>query len=208
MIENEVIVSKLQAEGIDEKLAIGISFETEEALGAWVGAAKTFTTKPKDISEYTVDELKKLADGGTVKHLQALLDKTRTEATKVTTTTETKKEAEISPELKAMQETLAKILTDNETSKADSQKAKFDAYVETKTKGFDPLEVTMLKASMSSTATNADIDTAVENYRALMVKRGLRSYSSFSSSTKTAGDLDAETSKAIKDFVDKKTTKK
>ena len=205
MIENEVIVSKLQSEGIDEKLAIGISFETEEALGAWVGAAKTFTTKPKDISEYTVDELKKLADGGTVKHLQALLDKTRTEAIKKPTE---EKPIEISPELKAMQETLAKILTDNETSKADSQKAKFDAYVETKTKGFDPLEVTMLKASMSSTATNADIDTAVENYRALMVKRGLRSYSSFSSSTKTAGDLDAETSKAIKDFVDKKTTKK
>lgn len=205
MIENEVIVSKLQAEGIDEKLAIGISFETEEALGAWVGAAKTFTTKPKDISEYTVDELKKLADGGTVKHLQALLDKTRTEAIKKPTE---EKPAEISPELKAMQETLAKILTDNEASKADSQKAKFDAYVETKTKGFDPLEVTMLKASMSSTASNAEIDTAVENYRALMVKRGLRSYSSFSSSTKTAGDLDAETSKAIKDFVDKKTTKK
>jgi len=208
MIENEVIVSKLQAEGIDEKLAIGISFETEEALGAWVGAAKTFTTKPKDISEYTEVELKELADGGKVKTLQALLDKTRTEARKSTTTTEQKKEVETSPELKAIQETLASIVAANETAKAETIKVKFDAYVETKTKGFDPLEVSMLKATISSTATNAEIDTAVENYRALMVKRGLRSYSSDSSSAKGTGDLDSDTSKAIKDFVAKKQTKK
>lgn len=207
MIENEVIVSKLQAEGIDEKLAIGISFETEEALGAWVGAAKTFTTKPKDISEYTVDELKKLADGGTVKHLQALLDKTRTEAAGKKTEEKTI-EVQPSPELKAIQDALALLTTDIQSTKEATKKAQFDAYVETKTKGFDPLEVTMLKSSISATASNAEIDTAVENYRVLMVKRGLRSYSSFLSSTKTAGDLDAETSKAIKEFVDKKTTKK
>lgn len=206
MIENEVIVNKLQSEGIDEKLAIGISFETEEALSAWVGTAKTFTTKPKDISEYTEDEFKKLADEGKVKTLQSLLDKTRTEArVKIDTV---KPATEISPDLKAIQDALALITTDLKSTKEEAQKAKFDTYVESKTKGFDPLEVTMLKSSISSTATNADVDKAVENYRALMVKRGLRSYSSEQSSGKPAGALDADFSKAIKGFVTDKTTKK
>lgn len=207
MIENEVILNKLQSEGIDEKLAVGIQFETSEALDAWVGAAKTFTTKPRGIEEYNEDELKKLADGGTVKALQALLDKTRNEAkAKIEPKTEAK--TEVSPELKAIQDALALISTDLKSTKEEAAKAKFDAYVETKTKGFDPLEVTMLKSSIATTATNADIDKAVENYRALMVKRGLRSYSSNASSDKSQTGLDADTSNAIKNFVANKTTKK
>ena len=206
MIENEVIVSKLQSEGIDEKLATGIQFETEEALNAWVGTAKTFTTKPRGIEEYNEDELKKLADGGTVKALQALLDKTRAEAKGKPEPP--KPAVEQSPELKAIQDKLDLLMGDIKSTKEATQKATFDAYVETKTKGFDPLEVTMLKSSISSTASKADIDKAVSDYRALMVKRGLRSYSSESSSSKAAGELDADFSKAIKSFVSDKTTKK
>lgn len=206
MIENEVIVSKLQSEGIDEKLAGGIQFETEEALNEWVGIAKTFTTKPRGIEEYNAEELKKLADEGKVKGLQALLDKTRAES-KIKPT-ETKPTTEVSPELKAIQDKLDLLMSDVKESKEATKKAQFDAYVETKTKGFDPLEVTMLKNSISSTATNAEIDKAVSDYRALMVKRGLRSYSSESVSSKAAGELDTDTSKAVKDFVASKTTKK
>lgn len=206
MIENEVIISKLQSEGIDEKLAGGIQFETEEALNEWVGIAKTFTSKPRGIEEYNADELKKLADEGKVKGLQALLDKTRAEA-------EGKPEPQIpateaSPELKAIQEALALITTDLKATKEEAQKAKFDAYVETKTKGFDPLEVTMLKSSLSIAATNAEIDAAVDKYRQLMVSRGLKSYSTNSSSSYSAGKLDADFSSAVKSFVTDKTIKK
>jgi len=207
MIENEVIVSKLQSEGIDEKLAGGIQFETEEALDAWVGIAKTFTTKPRGIEEYNADELKKLADEGKVKGLQALLDKTRSEA-KGKPTEPAKPATEVSPELKAIQDALALITTDLKESKESTKKAQFDAYVETKTKGFDPLEVTMLKSSLPITATNAEIDAAADKYRQLMVSRGLKSYATSSSSSNPAGKLDADFSSAVKSFVTDKTTKK
>ena len=204
MIENEVIVSKLQSEGIDEKLAIGISFETQEALDAWVGTAKTFTAKPKDITEYTEDELKKLADGGTVKTLQALLDKARSKPAEQSKPAETV----VSPELKAIQDKLDLLMGDIKTTKETTAKAQFDAYVETKTKGFDPLEVTMLKSSLPITATNAEIDAAADKYRQLMVSRGLKSYATSSSSSAPAGKLDADFSSAVKSFVTDKTTKK
>jgi len=207
MIENEVIVSKLQSEGIDEKLAGGIQFETVEALDAWVGIAKTFTTKPRGIEEYNADELKKLADEGKVKGLQALLDKTRSEA-KGKPTEPAKPATEVSPELKAIQDALALITTDLKESKESTKKAQFDAYVETKTKGFDPLEVTMLKSSLPITATNAEIDAAADKYRQLMVSRGLKSYATSSSSSNPAGKLDADFSSAVKSFVTDKTTKK
>ena len=207
MIENEVIVSKLQSEGIDEKLAGGIQFETVEALDAWVGIAKTFTTKPRGIEEYNADELKKLADEGKVKGLQALLDKTRSEA-KGKPTEPAKPATEVSPELKAIQDALALITTDLKESKESTKKAQFDAYVETKTKGFDPLEVTMLKSSLPITATNAEIDAAADKYRQLMVSRGLKSYATSSSSSAPAGKLDADFSSAVKSFVTDKTTKK
>ena len=199
MIENEVIVSKLQSEGIDEKLAIGISFETQEALDTWVGTAKTFTTKPKDITEYTEDELKKLADGGTVKTLQALLDKARSKPAEVKPT-----ETVVSPELKAIQDKLDLLMGDIKTTKETTAKAQFDAYVETKTKGFDPLEVTMLKSSLPITATNAEIDAAADKYRQLMVSRGLKSYATSSSSSVNASDGDKSVSDSVKRLQEKR----
>jgi len=207
MIENEVIVSKLQSEGIDEKLAGGIQFETVEALDAWVGIAKTFTAKPRGIEEYNADELKKLGDEGKVKGLQALLDKTRSEA-KGKPTDPAKPATEVSPELKAIQDKLDLLMGDIKTTKETTAKAQFDAHVETKTKGFDPLEVTMLKSSLPITATNAEIDAAADKYRQLMVSRGLKSYATSSSSSAPAGKLDADFSSAVKSFVTDKTTKK
>ena len=203
MIENEVIVSKLQSEGIDEKLAGGIQFETMEALDAWVGVAKTFTTKPRGIEEYNADELKKLADEGKVKGLQALLDKTRSEA-KGKPTEPAKPATEVSPELKAIQDALALITTDLKESKESTKKAQFDAYVETKTKGFDPLEVTMLKSSLPITATNAEIDAAADKYRQLMVSRGLKSYATSSSSSVNASDGDKSVSDSVKRLQEKR----
>lgn len=200
MIENEIVVNKLKEEGIDENLAVGISFESEEALNTWVGTAKTFTAKPKDIKDYTADELKSLADSGSAKNLQSLLDKIR--ANKVEP-----KPVEVSPDLKAFQDKLDLIANELKANKEESLKAKFDSYVDAKTKNLDPLEVTMLKSTLPITATSADVDKAVSDYRALMVKRGLKAYSSESASSKSAG-LDANFSSAVKDFVTSKTTKK
>lgn len=198
-IESEVIISKLQSEGIDEKLAAGISFETEEALNAWVGIAKTFVTKPKAMSEYTADELKTMADKGELKNVQSLLDKIRTESSKKV---EPEKKGDTNPELEALKAKLAEIQQSIESSTAQTALEKRDAVINAKTKGLEPFEVSLLKSSIKSDATEADIDKTISDYRALMVKRGLKGYATEQSSGKSG--LPSDWSDATKKFVESK----
>jgi hypothetical protein len=198
-IESEVIIGKLQSEGIDEKLAAGISFETEEALNAWVGTAKTFVTKPKAMSEYTADELKTMADKGELKNVQSLLDKIRTESSKKV---EPEKKGDTNPELEALKAKLAEIQQSIESSTAQTALEKRDAVINAKTKGLEPFEVSLLKSSIKSDATEADIDKTISDYRSLMVKRGLKGYATEQSSGKSG--LPSDWSDATKKFVESK----
>lgn len=198
-IESEVIIGKLQSEGIDEKLAAGISFETEEALNAWVGTAKTFVTKPKAMSEYTADELKTMADKGELKNVQSLLDKIRTESSKKV---EPEKKGDTNPELEALKAKLAEIQQSIESSTAQTALEKRDAVINAKTKGLEPFEVSLLKSSIKSDATEEDIDKTISDYRALMVKRGLKGYATEQSSGKSG--LPSDWSDATKKFVESK----
>jgi len=198
-IESEVIIGKLQSEGIDEKLAAGISFETEEALNAWVGTAKTFVTKPKAMSEYTADELKTMADKGELKNVQSLLDKIRTESSKKV---EPEKKGDTNPELEALKAKLAEIQQSIESSTAQTALEKRDAVINTKAKGLEPFEISLLKSSIKSDATDADIDKTISDYRSLMVKRGLKGYATEQSSGKSG--LPSDWSDATKKFVESK----
>lgn len=201
-IESEVIIGKLQAEGIDEKLASGISFETEEALDAWVGTAKTFVTKLKSISEYTKEELKTMADKGEFKNLQSLIDGIRGEYSKPKPPI---KEGEPNPELEALKTKLATIEQNIASSNTQSALEKRNAYINEKTKGLDTLEIELLRNAVPAGATNADIDKSIADYRALMVKRGLKGYSTEASSGK--GGLSSEWAESTKKFVESKTKK-
>lgn len=198
-IESEVIISKLKSEGIDEKLAAGISFETEEALNGWVGVAKTFMEKPKSIGEYTADELKTMADKGELKNVQSLLDKIRTEASKKV---EPEKKGDTNPELEALKAKLVEIQQSIESSTAQTKLEKRDAAINAKAKGLEPFEVSLLKSSIKSDATEEDIDKTISDYRALMVKRGLKGYATEQSSGKVG--LSNDWADATKKFVESK----
>ena len=187
MIENEVIINKLATEGIDAGLAIGVQFETEEALNTWVGTAKTFMEKPKALNEYTLDELRQGADKGEFKNVQSLLDKIRSEA-KTPKTVTVPEPPTPNADIEAFKAQFEEIKNAGIAQQESLKKAALDAYVSSKTAGFDPLEVAMLKASLPATATEADIDKAVSDYKALMVKRGLRSYATDSASAKSETD--------------------
>jgi len=204
-IESEVIIGKLQSEGIDEKLASGISFETEEALNAWVGTAKTFVEKPKAISDYTVEELKTMADKGELKNVQSLLDKIRTEVAKKVDPSKTDQKKDENPELEALKTKLAQIEAGLESSKTQSALEKRNEYIAEKSKGLESFEVELLKSATPADATNADIDKRIADYRALMVKRGLKGYSTEQSSGKTG--LSSDWADSTKKFVESKTKK-
>lgn len=74
-LEKTVITDALKKEGLDESLADGLSFETEDAMNGWIGKAKNFTTfKASDFDKFTPEQLKEFANKRESKVLQSLLD--------------------------------------------------------------------------------------------------------------------------------------
>lgn len=208
MIEDSIIVSKLQAEGIDEKLATGVQFETEEALNAWVGNAKTFVTKPKDISEYNEDELRRLADEGKVKPLQSAFDKIRAEAA-----AKFKKPDDTNNPLldtiRVMKEEVDALKAGLQVTRQETEAQKFDLTVEKYSQGLDPYEVNLIKSTLSTNSAEADVKKSFEDYRSLMVKRGLTSYKPGDSSEKgKTGGLGDGDKASITSFIEREKAKK
>lgn len=208
MIEESIVVSKLQSEGIDTKFATGVQFETEEALDAWVGNAKTFVTKPKDISEYNEDELRKLADEGKVKSLQSAFDKIRAEAA-AKSKPKPDESNPISDMIKSMKEEVDALKAGLQASRIDTETHKFNSTVEKYANGLDSYEVGLIKSTLSLATPETDIKKAFDDYRELMVKKGLTSYKSGESSEKDSKVGLGEGDKAsIASFIEREKAKK
>ena len=189
MITKEQIISKLKAEGIDEKFADGMLFETEEALSAWVGNAKTLLVKPKDLKDYTIDELKALADKGEVRNLQSLLDKVRTDAAKgqptptpAPTPTPT---PTTSPELAAMQAKLDELLKDKKVSERNSKISKFS-------EGMTDLQKKILSSYIPEDADDATMESIIKEYKNELTAAGVKDFSVGGSNDKKDGALDSD----------------
>ena len=61
-LEQTEIVNELKAQGINESLGNGLSFETTEDLSSWVSAYKTsLPPKAKEIQDYTKEEIEAIA---------------------------------------------------------------------------------------------------------------------------------------------------
>lgn len=207
MIEEAIVVSKLQEEGIDAKFATGVQFETEEALSAWVGTAKTFMTKPKDISEYNEDELRKMADEGKVKALQSAFDKIRAEA--IAKGKKTPDETPLADMLSALKVELENLKTGFQATKQDTEAQKFSLTVDKYAQGLEPYEVNLVKASLSTTSAEQDVKKAFDEYRAQMVKKGLTAYKSGESSEKgKSGGLGDGDKASIAAFIEREKAKK
>ena len=208
MIEESIVVSKLQSEGIDTKFATGVQFETEEALNAWVGNAKTFIAKPKDISEYNEDELRKLADEGKVKSLQSAFDKIRAEAS-AKSKPKPDESNPLSDMIKSMKEEVDALKAGLQASMIDTETQKFNSTVEKYANGLDSYEVSLIKSTLSLASPETDIKKAFDDYRERMVKKGLTSYKSGESSEKDNKVGLGEGDKAsITSFIEREKAKK
>lgn len=83
MLEKDVIINKLKAEGVSDTLGANLAFETADELDAWVNSYKSTTPKEKKLQDYTLDELEEIAKDPQfkgAKGLQGFLDKERQKA--------------------------------------------------------------------------------------------------------------------------------
>jgi len=206
MLELKVIQDKLVAEGISESLSKGINFETEEDLNGWVASYKTAIPTQKAIGDYTEDELKAMADKGEAKNLQSLIDKVRTAA-------KAKKEgtppegastppdaiadlkAAFQKEFDALKEAQAAGL---EKQRIASLEVAKDTYIDTNTEGFGSLDVKTLKTILPATATSAEIDAKIAEFRSERLRQGLSSYRTGKGNLDKKGELGTAWDEALK----------
>ena len=206
MVESQIIVDKLKTEGIDENLAKGITFETEEALNEWVGVAKTFATKPKGIEEYTKEEIEAILKEPQpkAKGLQGYFDSIRSKP----------KPAEGNQSgMEALVETITSLKAELESIKSGFDESKkmtakqlFEAEIGKHTNGLSEYEVKMVKATLSETASTLEIKNAFDTYRSEMSKKGLSGYTPKDANGQTK-QLDGSYKDAIKKMVEKQTKK-
>ena len=207
MIESQIIVDKLKTEGIDENLAKGITFETEEALNEWVGVAKTFTTKPKGIEEYTKEEIEAILKEPQpkAKGLQGYFDSMKAKSKAAT--------ASVPAGMETLAETITSLKTELESikngfdeSKKLTAKQLFENEIGKHTNGLSEYEVKMVKSTLSETASALEIKNAFDTYRTEMSKKGLSGYTPKDATGQTK-QLDGSYKDAIKKMVEKQTKK-
>ena len=209
MLEPEIIINKLESEGIDKSLASGINFETEEALNSWVGVAKTFVEKPKSIENYTAEELEALLKEPQpkAKGLQSLMDRERTRIKEKLGKQEPPKAAPAeSDEAKALRERLEALEAGINKSNETIATEKRNAFIEKQVAGLDPLEVTLMKNAIPKDATEAEITKQISDYLNLQAKRGLKSYVTSESAGKKTGE-DPYMDESVKRILEKRSKK-
>lgn len=207
MVESQIIVDKLKTEGIDENLAKGIAFETEEALNEWVGVAKTFATKPKGIEEYTKEEIEAILKEPQpkAKGLQGYFDSMKAKSKAAP--------APVPTGMETLVETITSLKTELESIKSGFDESKkmtakqlFEAEIGKHTNGLSEYEVKMVKATLSETASTLEIKNAFDTYRSEMSKKGLSGYTPKDANGQTK-QLDGSYKDAIKKMVEQKTKK-
>lgn len=207
MVESQIIVDKLKTEGIDENLAKGITFETEEALNEWVGVAKTFATKPKGIEEYTKEEIEAILKEPQpkAKGLQGYFDSMKAKSKAAPTPVPTGMETLVET-ITSLKTELESIKSGFDESKKMTAKQLFEAEIGKHTNGLSEYEVKMVKATLSETASTLEIKNAFDTYRSEMSKKGLSGYTPKDANGQTK-QLDGSYKDAIKKMVEQKTKK-
>ena len=203
-VEQAVIDSKLQSEGIDVQLSKGIQFETEEALNEWVGVAKTFATKPKAIEEYTKEELEQILKDPSpkAKGLQGFADSLRQKPKQ--TDAPKPKEFELPTELKEKLDKFDQFSANMERSQKESA---FNAELSKHTSGLDQYEVELIKNKLSIESKPEDIKKEVDAFRSYIVKKGFDGYKVGGKDTSSKTD-DTVIDEAVKKLLEKKNKSK
>lgn len=191
-LESTVIVDKLKEEGINESLAVGLSFETEENLTSWVNTFKTAIPQTKDIKDYTKDELEELAKDPQfkgAKGLQGFIDSIRSKSKPSNQTTTTTQTSDEPPAwAKAISEKLEKLETQKQIESFESIVSKLG-----KEEGLSDVHIARVKKSLGKDATEAQIKAEVKAYKAELTEAGITSFGTpGGGSGKNSGNVDLE----------------
>lgn len=189
-LESTVIVDKLKEEGINESLAVGLSFETEENLTSWVNTFKTAIPQTKDIKDYTKDELEELAKDPQfkgAKGLQGFIDSIRSRSKPSNPPTNPPSD-EPPAWAKAISEKLEKLETQKQIESFESIVSKLG-----KEEGLSDVHIARVKKSLGKDATEAQIKAEVKAYKAELIEAGIANFGSpGGGSGKNSGNVDLE----------------
>lgn len=82
-LEQTAVVDAFNKEGLDEGIAEGLSFETDEQMNKWIGKYKDITSfKPESLDKFTPEQLIEMANKRQSKSMQSLIDKLKSDAAK------------------------------------------------------------------------------------------------------------------------------
>jgi hypothetical protein len=175
-LEKTVIVDELKAQGINETLGNGLSFETTEDLSVWVDAYKTNLPKAKEIQDYTKEEIELIAKDPQfkgAKGLQGYLDSLRQKPPVVV-------KPEGTPDFAALIEAAQKPLFDKlEALTAQKQVENFDSQVRKISKELDITDdelILDIKESLNANSTEAEIRAKIEKKKAYLAKLGIKQF--------------------------------
>lgn len=82
-LEQTAVVDAFKKEGLDEGIAEGLSFETDEQMNKWIGKYKDTTSfKPESLDKFTPEQLMEMANKRQSKSWQSLMDRVKSDALK------------------------------------------------------------------------------------------------------------------------------
>ena len=82
-VEQTAIVDAFKNEGLDEGIAEGLNFETDESMKSWIGKYKDSTSfHPESLDKFTPEQLIEMANKRQSKSMQSLIDKLKDDAKK------------------------------------------------------------------------------------------------------------------------------
>lgn len=175
-LEKTEIVDKLKAEGINENLGEGLTFETSDQLDTWVGNYKSALPQPvKKLEDYTKDELEELSKDPQfkgAKGLQGYIDSVRQKASK-------EKKPESKPEDKPADEEpeWAKNLRERfEKIEADKVSQDFDKTVErlAASENLNGKQIARIKKGLKPNATEAEIKAEIAEFKTELAELGIK----------------------------------
>lgn len=207
-LEKTVIVDELKAQGINETLGNGLSFETTEELTGWVEAYKTNLPKAKEIQDYTKEEIEAIAKDPQfkgAKGLQGYLDSLRQKPAIPKTDDKNDDKPDLAALIaeanKPLFEQLAALTAQKQVETFDTQVRKIS-----KEAGITDEELILdIKESLNEKSTEAEIKAKIEKKKAYLAKLGIKQFGTpGGGGGQNHGDLE----KAMKDWNAKQDSKK
>ena len=82
-VEQTAIIDAFKNEGLNEGIAEGLNFETDDAMKTWIGKYKEATSfNPESLDKFTPEQLMEMASKRQSKSMQSLVDKLKSDAQK------------------------------------------------------------------------------------------------------------------------------